>query len=73
VEGVEEVGGDGDVVGCGGGVDGDDRHGLFIVAHGVWDCVLADGPAALSHPTSEDLLVGPPIRRPHRGVCTLLW
>ena len=29
VEGAEEVGGDGDVVGCGGRVDGDDGHGLY--------------------------------------------
>lgn len=49
---AEEVGGDSDVVGCGGRVDGDYGHDLFIVSQLVWDIVLPDGLATLSHPAN---------------------
>ena len=37
---------------------------------GLKDCVLPDGPPALSHPANEDLFAGTPIWRPLRGAYT---
>ena len=52
MEVAKEVGGDSDVVGCGGRVDGDYGHDLFIVSQLVRDLVLPDGPAARGAATS---------------------
>jgi hypothetical protein len=52
MEGAEQVCGDGDVVVCGGRVNWDDGHSVFIVSQGRDDLVLPDGPATRGAATS---------------------
>jgi len=54
MKGGEEVWCDGDVVGCGGRVDGDYGHGFFIVSYLFFlkGFVLPDGPTARGAVTS---------------------